>query len=107
MDVLAGVVFGSYARGDFNLGSDIDILLLSDALPADPRKRSELLYEHIEGRLEPKGYTREEFTDLLRRRNPIAVDAVRHGVSVWDNGCWREILAHWRPRTDTFPEDTR
>ena len=92
VDVLAGVVFGSYARGDFNLASDIDVLILSDRLPTDPRRRSELLYEYVEGPIEPKGYTRDEFADLLRRRNPIAVDAVRHGVSVWDKGCWQEIM---------------
>lgn len=32
--------FGSVARGDFNLWSDVDVLVVSDALPAHPLARS-------------------------------------------------------------------
>lgn len=51
------VLYGSYARVDFNIGSDIDILIISDDLPSNMLKRLELLYRHVKGGIEAKGYT--------------------------------------------------
>lgn len=37
----AGVyLFGSLARGDFNLEGDLDLLVVSSALPQDPLERA-------------------------------------------------------------------
>jgi predicted nucleotidyltransferase len=57
-------LYGSVARGDFNLASDIDLLVVSDALPLKPLARAEFLYRHVGGREEPKGLLRREFADL-------------------------------------------
>ncbi len=56
----AAVVFGSYARGDFNTWSDIDVLVLADVLPTDSQERLELLWRHRPGGLEPVGWTLAE-----------------------------------------------
>lgn len=42
VSLVATVVFGSYAWGDFNTWSDIDVLVISDALPSDARARLDL-----------------------------------------------------------------
>ena len=83
---LSGVLYGSFARGDFNLGSDIDVLIISDSLPQHPLERMELLYRTIEGGIEPKGYSRIEFIRMLENNNPTALDALREGVVLWDDG---------------------
>jgi predicted nucleotidyltransferase len=57
-------LYGSVARGDFNLASDIDLLVVSDALPPQPLARAEFLYRYVGGREEPKGLLRSEFIDL-------------------------------------------
>lgn len=91
IDVNAAILYGSMARGDFNLGSDIDILIISDALPAHPLKRMELLYSIINGGIEPKGYTISEIQNMLNKNNAMLVDALAHGVVLWDDGTWERI----------------
>ena len=56
-------LYGSVARGDFNLHSDIDLLVVAN-LPGHPLKRSEVLYRYVQGREEPKGLTPAEFDKL-------------------------------------------
>lgn len=57
-------LYGSVARGDFNLESDLDILVVAAALPKDPWERARLLYALRQGREEPKGLLPEEFAQL-------------------------------------------
>jgi len=80
--VAAAVVFGSYARGDFNTWSDIDVLVISDQLPEDSRDRSDLLWRHQPGGLSAIGWTTGEHQVRRRRRDPIAVEADNVGVTV-------------------------
>ena len=83
---LTGVLYGSFARGDFNLGSDIDVLIVCDSLPINPLARSELLYRFVRGGIEPKGYTTAEFARMLASNNATAVDACEHGITLWHEG---------------------
>jgi predicted nucleotidyltransferase len=39
------ILFGSHARGDYTDQSDVDILVVSDDLPADPRRCFEALFD--------------------------------------------------------------
>ncbi len=89
---LTGILYGSYARGDFNIGSDIDILIISDNLPSDMLKRMELLYQYITGGIEPKGYTKTEFLRMLNSNNPLAIDAIKNGEVLSDDGFWKQLL---------------
>ncbi|GLV49136.1 hypothetical protein TJA_22380 [Thermus sp. LT1-2-5] len=57
-------LFGSVARGDFNLASDVDLLVVSPHLPQDPLERLALLQRFNPGRVEAKGLTPEEFARL-------------------------------------------
>lgn len=82
---LSGFVIGSVARGDFNLGSDIDVLVVSDRLPTHPLARSQLLYELTEGELEPKGYTVAEFQQMLVQNHPLAWEVLEQGIVLRDD----------------------
>jgi predicted nucleotidyltransferase len=79
------VVYGSYARGDFNEWSDIDVLVVAkSSLPVNPLKRLDLVAECL---AETPGVecvllTPLEFKILVRKRNPIALSALREGVLV-------------------------
>ncbi|VVB88310.1 Nucleotidyltransferase domain protein [uncultured archaeon] len=84
-----GVLYGSMARGDSNLWSDIDFLVISDNLPENPLKRLELLYSLTVTSIEVKGYTRNEFLKMIEKRNPLALDAVVEGKVVEDDGFWK------------------
>ena len=83
-----GVLYGSMARGDNNLWSDIDFLVISDKLPQNPLKRIEFLYSIMESSIEVKGYTRNEFLKMIEKRNPIALDSLYEGKIIADDGFW-------------------
>jgi predicted nucleotidyltransferase len=83
-----GVLYGSVARGDYNLWSDIDFLIISDKLPENPLKRLEFLYSLTEMPIEVKGYTRNEFLKMIEKRNPIALDSFVEGKIIVDDGFW-------------------
>ncbi len=82
---LTAIVYGSVSRGDFNLGSDVDVLIISEGLPHHPLERMEVLYSCHESPLEPKGYTHDEFRALLAKRNSVLVDVLKEGIVVTDD----------------------
>lgn len=75
----AVVVFGSVARGDVNLWSDLDVLVIADDLPERPLE----LYDRLgaaEALASAVLWTPHEWHRELARRNPIAVEARDEGV---------------------------
>lgn len=82
---VTGILYGSYARGDFHAGSDIDVLILCEALPLHPLERLEVLYAEVQGDLEPKGYTPAEWEQMLERGHPAALEAQSQGVVLVDS----------------------
>lgn len=79
MGVLAVVVFGSVARGDFNVWSDVDVLVVV-------RGAGQQLVDRVRSRgreiglVEPVVWTPEQLRSRLRRRDPIALESVEHGM---------------------------
>ena len=77
----AVILFGSFARGDINEGSDVDIAVIADF--EEPfLDRIKLLLELNEGiglPLEPIGYTPEEFQRMLREGNRFALEIAERG----------------------------
>lgn len=82
--LLSGFVVGSVARGDFNLWSDVDVVVIADGLPEHPLERSRLLYDLAEGGIEPKGYTVAEFRRLLAHGHPLAMETMEKGIVLLD-----------------------
>jgi predicted nucleotidyltransferase len=78
--LVAAVVVGSVARGDFNVWSDVDVVVVAERLPERAPDRARILAEDIPGGIQPVGFTPREFGAALARRNPLAVEAVSTGV---------------------------
>lgn len=78
--VVAAVVAGSVARGDFNLWSDIDVVLVIDDLPDRTPDRAGMLLEDAAGGVQPIGFTPGEFSAAVVKKNPIVVEALKAGV---------------------------
>ena len=81
-DIIA-ILHGSYARGDFNEWSDIDVLIISKKpLPQNPLRRLDLIDECLikTPGIEPVIITLEEFKILLKRNNPLILSALKEGV---------------------------
>jgi len=82
---VSALVYGSVVRGDFHPGSDIDILVISDALPEGVLERLAVLYSVATGREEPKGYRLAEFERMRVRRHPTIVAALETGQVLRDD----------------------
>ena len=82
---VSALVYGSVVRGDFHPGSDIDILVVSDALPEGVLDRLGTLYSVATGREEPKGYRLAEFERMGARRHPTIVAALEEGQVLRDD----------------------
>jgi hypothetical protein len=80
--VRAVVVFGSVARGDFNKWSDIDVLVVADALPDRLTARAELLSPVPPG-VQPIAWTCAELALARAQANPIACEADGQGIVVY------------------------
>lgn len=84
VELVRAVVAGSVARGDFNVWSDIDVVVVAEELPSRASDRAALLLEDAPAWLQPVGYTPGEHARELERGNPLLVEAVEAGVVVWD-----------------------
>lgn len=78
--VRQAAVVGSVARGDFNVWSDVDVVIVADALPERVLDRLDLLMEGRPPRVEPIGFTPAELEDARRRRNPLVVELDSIGI---------------------------
>lgn len=82
LDVVAVVVYGSVARGDFNAWSDVDVLVIASNLPERLQDRLALLIPFAPPGVQPLGWTIDEFSLQLARGNAIAREALERGVVV-------------------------
>ncbi|MDI6805129.1 MAG: nucleotidyltransferase domain-containing protein [Candidatus Bathyarchaeia archaeon] len=87
------VLYGSAARGDFGVGSDVDVLVVSDGLPERFDDRLKMLFDinPTTAPIEPVAYTPEEFEELLRKRHATALYAMDEGVVLYDDGLYLEM----------------
>ena len=90
---LTAWVYGSVATGLFKDWSDTDVLVVSDRLPPDPLRRSELLYAHVLSGIEPKGLRKNEFTGLLAKRDAQLLGMLRHRLPLIDELGLEPLLA--------------
>lgn len=74
------ILFGSFATGDINEGSDIDILVIAD-FQLSFLDRIKLLLElnRFDLPIEPIGYTAEEFDRMRQAGNSFISRAVEEG----------------------------
>ena len=77
------ILYGSYARGDFNEWSDIDVLVVAEEnLPRNPLRRLDLIEDCLKQAptVEPLLLTIDELERLVEKRNPAVVEALSKGT---------------------------
>jgi predicted nucleotidyltransferase len=91
LDPQAVILFGSFARGDINEGSDVDICVVADFREGF-LDRIKILLELNEGLpLEPIGYTPEEFKRMEEQRNPFILEIKREGKVLYGSISYFQI----------------
>ena len=81
MNVKAVILFGSRARGNWKPWSDYDILIIADFKERylDRLKKVLEIVDNISLEIEPHPYTLEETLKMLKKGNPIIVNALEEG----------------------------
>ncbi len=77
----AVILFGSFAKGDINEGSDVDIMVIANFKETflDRIKLLLELGDKLKLPLEPVGYTPEEFERMREERNRFILEVLKKG----------------------------
>ncbi len=85
--VMQIILFGSYARGDYDSESDVDILVVvdDDDLSGYKKKRSELVEHYLdtEGILLSILIERYSITKKYKDHSPFLIDLIKEGTVVY------------------------
>jgi len=74
------ILFGSFATGDINEGSDVDILVVADFEEGFLDRIKKLMdMNKFRIPVEPVGYTPEEFKEMKKRKNAFIMDVIEKG----------------------------
>ena len=90
------LLFGSFATGDINEGSDIDILVVAYFKePFLDRIRTLMDINTFKIPIEPVGYTREEFAQMKTRKNPFIMEVLERGKVMYKSSSFalKEVQA--------------
>lgn len=93
MPVLAAAVVGSVARGDFNVWSDIDVVVVAEHLPASILERQALLLSGAPPRVQPVGFEAAEFRAALAKGNRLAREVFETGLPLAGDRFFRDCAA--------------
>ncbi len=80
-------IVGSYARGDFNEWSDVDVLIVVEECDRNPLRRYDKLVDYLKNSslpIEPIIVSLHEFKRGLEKRNPLIIEAVEAGLIIVD-----------------------
>ncbi|MBC8235056.1 nucleotidyltransferase domain-containing protein [bacterium] len=77
------IVFGSYARGDYDQYSDLDIIIVCNTqLPFVERFREFHQLFELPMAVELLVYTPQEFERMVERENPFIMQVLEYGIDV-------------------------
>ncbi|MFB7250325.1 nucleotidyltransferase domain-containing protein [Microbacterium sp. NPDC056234] len=109
-DAEVAVIGGSSSRGERTGTSDIDLLLIGDALFDDSRTAMAATYAHRGEIFEVFAYTPEGFDDWARRgvaqHRPVIVHMLVEGTAIRSGSALDQLLARWTPVLAAGPSPT-
>ena len=74
------ILFGSYAKNNYSPGSDIDLAIVADDLPANATERYAMFKETVLGLdLQPFVYTKQEWNEMIKSSTSFASEIRLHG----------------------------
>jgi predicted nucleotidyltransferase len=85
------ILFGSYAKGNFTEGSDIDVCVIAEGLPEDELRRRTLTGSYRTPKIAAMGFYPLEFMDFLKKRRCLVYDIISDGIAVYGEDFFEEI----------------
>lgn len=78
------ILFGSFAEGDFNEASDVDVVVVADFRESFHDRIKLLMRLNEFGiPIEPVGYTGEEFEEMRNKGNPFILEVLEKGRTLY------------------------
>lgn len=91
------VLFGSRARGDYTENSDIDILVVADDLPRDPRETYAILRNTSFPQVNPIGFNKELFIKKLKSGSVFLIEILEDGEILYvDDDFLEHVMSIYR-----------
>ncbi len=101
-DLRSVILFGSYAKGTAQTCSDIDILIILNKKFSDWTERQDLeielrkrLYRTV-GQVSPKVGSVEELEAALKAHNPLILNILDSGVTLYDDGAFAKLKENFK-----------
>jgi predicted nucleotidyltransferase len=101
-DLRSVILFGSYAKGTAQRYSDIDVLIIPNRKFANWMERRDLeielrkrLYRTI-GQVSPKVGSIEELEAALEALNPLILNILDSGITLYDDGTFAKLKEHFK-----------
>jgi len=85
------ILFGSYSRGDYTDNSDIDVLVVSDSLPIDPREGFAMTYNLKFPKIVPTAMNTQVFLKKLEEGSTFILEVIEDGKILCGN---EEFIEH-------------
>jgi predicted nucleotidyltransferase len=91
------ILFGSRARGDYTEDSDVDVLVVADQLPRDPREAYAVVAKLAGPKVTPTCLNTESFMKRLEDESTMIMEVLEDGKVVYaDEGFLEEVRAKYR-----------
>jgi len=91
------VLFGSRARGDYTDRSDVDILVVADDLPKDPRESFAMLCDIDFINVHPIGFNTGSFLKKLKEGSVFIIEILEEGKIIYaDKEFLEQVMSIYR-----------
>jgi predicted nucleotidyltransferase len=91
------ILFGSYARGEYTNESDIDVFIVSNLLPKDPREAFAITYNLKFPKVIPTAMNTQVFLKKLNEGSTFILEVIEDGkIICGDEGFIKEVMERFR-----------
>jgi len=79
------IIFGSFARGDYHKGSDLDLIIVGEFKERFIDRMGKIIeLNDSDLEIDAMVYTEEEFQKMIKERRPFIEQALEEGIVVYE-----------------------
>ena len=88
------IIFGSFARGDYHKGSDLDLIIVGEFKERFIDRIGKIIeLNDSDLEIDAMVYTEEEFQKMIQERRPFIEQALEEGIVVYEKRDTKCIMA--------------
>jgi hypothetical protein len=87
------IIFGSFARGDYHKGSDLDLVIVGEFKDRFIDRIGKIIaLNNSDLEIEAMVYTEEEFQKMIQERRPFIEQVLEEGIVVYEKKGYKCIM---------------